>query len=123
MKELAEARLSVFVGGAGTSKTTLLTLYFKPKKIQDCGILLLAPTGKASGLYAAANFVDDGDDPEDVGKVYTVMKDWVESSGCFEADPNRNFLNHFIGTPAAAEVMGYHQQDLYMPILIKAGVE
>lgn len=47
LKELAEARLSVLVGGAGTGKTTLLALLCKSPKIRDGGILLLAPTGKA----------------------------------------------------------------------------
>lgn len=47
LKELAEARLSVLVGGAGTGKTTLLALLCKSPQIQSGGVLLLAPTGKA----------------------------------------------------------------------------
>lgn len=47
LKELAESRLSVLVGGAGTGKTTLLALLCKSPKIRDGGVLLLAPTGKA----------------------------------------------------------------------------
>jgi ABC-type cobalamin/Fe3+-siderophores transport system ATPase subunit len=47
LKELAESRLSVLIGGAGTGKTTLLALLCKSPKIQSGGILLLAPTGKA----------------------------------------------------------------------------
>ena len=47
LKELAEARLSVLTGGAGTGKTTLLALLCKSPKVQSGGILLLAPTGKA----------------------------------------------------------------------------
>lgn len=47
LKELAEARLSVLVGGAGTGKTTLLSLLCKSPQIRDGGVLLLAPTGKA----------------------------------------------------------------------------
>ena len=47
LKELAEARLSVLVGGAGTGKTTLLSLLCKSNQIANGGILLLAPTGKA----------------------------------------------------------------------------
>jgi len=47
LKELAEARLSVLVGGAGTGKTTLLALLCKSPQINNDGILLLAPTGKA----------------------------------------------------------------------------
>lgn len=47
MKELAESRISVLIGGAGTGKTTLLALLCKSEQIQNGGILLLAPTGKA----------------------------------------------------------------------------
>ena len=47
LKELAEARISVLVGGAGTGKTTLLSLLCKSPQIRDGGLLLLAPTGKA----------------------------------------------------------------------------
>ncbi len=47
LKELAEARLSVLIGGAGTGKTTLLSLLCTSEIIKNGGILLLAPTGKA----------------------------------------------------------------------------
>jgi ABC-type branched-subunit amino acid transport system ATPase component len=46
-KELAESRLSVLIGGAGTGKTTLLALLCKSPQIRDGGVLLLAPTEKA----------------------------------------------------------------------------
>ena len=47
LKELAVARLSVLIGGAGTGKTTLLLLLRKSSQIRDSSVLLLAPTGKA----------------------------------------------------------------------------
>lgn len=47
LKELAEARLSVLIGGAGTGKTSLLAALCKSPKIFGGGVLLLAPTGKA----------------------------------------------------------------------------
>lgn len=47
LNELAQARLSVLLGGAGTGKTTLLSLLCKSPQIRDGGVLLLAPTGKA----------------------------------------------------------------------------
>lgn len=47
LKELAETRISVLIGGAGTGKTTLLALLCKSPQIRDGGVLLLAPTGKA----------------------------------------------------------------------------
>ena len=47
LKELAEARLSVLIGPAGTGKTILLSVLCSHPKIEAGGILLLAPTGKA----------------------------------------------------------------------------
>ena len=47
LNEIANARFSVLIGSAGTGKTTLLSVLCKRPEIQDKGILLLAPTGKA----------------------------------------------------------------------------
>lgn len=47
LKELAKSRLSVLIGGAGTGKTTLLSLLCSAEQIKNESILLLAPTGKA----------------------------------------------------------------------------
>ncbi len=47
LKEIAEARFSVLIGPAGTGKTTLLTILAGQKEIENNGVLLLAPTGKA----------------------------------------------------------------------------
>ncbi len=47
LKELADARLSVLIGPAGTGKTTLLSVLCSHPAISSGGILLLAPTGKA----------------------------------------------------------------------------
>jgi hypothetical protein len=47
LKELAESRLSVLIGPAGTGKTTLLSVLCGHPKIAEGDILLLAPTGKA----------------------------------------------------------------------------
>ncbi|MGH7848108.1 MAG: AAA family ATPase [Candidatus Binatia bacterium] len=47
LTELAESRLSVLVGPAGTGKTTLLSVLCSHPNVEAGGILLLAPTGKA----------------------------------------------------------------------------
>ena len=47
LKELAESRISVLIGPAGTGKTTLLSILCDEPSIARNGILLLAPTGKA----------------------------------------------------------------------------
>ena len=47
LEQMAASRLFVLVGGAGTGKTTLLSLLCKPRVINEGGIVCLAPTGKA----------------------------------------------------------------------------
>ena len=47
LKEMAESRVSVLIGPAGTGKTTLLTILARQKDISKGGIVFLAPTGKA----------------------------------------------------------------------------
>lgn len=47
LKELAESRLSVLIGPAGTGKTTLLSVLCSHPQIAEGDIVLLAPTGKA----------------------------------------------------------------------------
>ena len=47
LKELAESRLSVLIGPAGTGKTTLLSVLCSHRSVAEDGVLLLAPTGKA----------------------------------------------------------------------------
>lgn len=54
LKELAESKISVLIGGAGTGKTTLLALLCRSKQISNGRILLLAPTGKARVRIAQA---------------------------------------------------------------------
>jgi hypothetical protein len=47
LKEIAEARLSVLIGPAGTGKTTMLSVLCSHPEFASGGVLLLAPTGKA----------------------------------------------------------------------------
>jgi len=47
LKELAESRLSVLIGPAGTGKTTLLSVLCSHPQVAEGDVLLLAPTGKA----------------------------------------------------------------------------
>ena len=48
LKELAQSRISVLVGDAGTGKTTVLSVLCSHPDIKAGGVLLLAPTGKAT---------------------------------------------------------------------------
>ena len=47
LEEIANARLSVLIGSAGTGKTTLLSVLCSHPEVQKGRIVLLAPTGKA----------------------------------------------------------------------------
>lgn len=48
LKELAISRIGVLVGDAGTGKTTVLSVLCSQPDIKAGGVLLLAPTGKAT---------------------------------------------------------------------------
>ena len=48
LKELAGSRIAVLVGDAGTGKTTVLSVLCSQPDIKAGGVLLLAPTGKAT---------------------------------------------------------------------------
>lgn len=47
LEEIANSRLSVLIGPAGTGKTTLLSILCKQSEVMAGGTVLLAPTGKA----------------------------------------------------------------------------
>lgn len=47
LKELYRSRVSLLMGSAGTGKSTLLKALCEIETVQDGGVLLLAPTGKA----------------------------------------------------------------------------
>ncbi len=47
LSELFCSRISVLIGSAGTGKTTLLRMLCRLPEVEDGGVLLLAPTGKA----------------------------------------------------------------------------
>lgn len=48
LEELAKSRIAVLVGDAGTGKTTVLSVLCSQEDIKAGGVLLLAPTGKAT---------------------------------------------------------------------------
>jgi hypothetical protein len=47
IKKMAQSRISVLTGGAGTGKTTTLVALCMNESVKNGGILVLAPTGKA----------------------------------------------------------------------------
>lgn len=48
LEELSRSRIGVLVGSAGTGKTTVLSVFCNQPDIKAGGVLLLAPTGKAT---------------------------------------------------------------------------
>ena len=58
LEELASSRIGVLVGSAGTGKTTVLSVLCNQPDIKAGGVLLLAPTGKAT-VRLMDNMSDD----------------------------------------------------------------
>lgn len=71
LDEIANARISVLVGSAGTGKTTLLSALCKRPDVRKGGILLLAPTGKARVRMEQA-ILDQGNGSS--AKAYTLAQ-------------------------------------------------
>ena len=70
------------------------------------------------GLYAAAMSVDGDDDIN--GRVYEGIKKWIETSN-FSLDerPGRRTLCHMVNpTDEIKAALGYHQLDIYVPIMV-----
>jgi ATP-dependent exoDNAse (exonuclease V) alpha subunit len=88
LKELAESRISVLVGPAGTGKTTVLSILCGQDEIKKDGILFLAPTGKARvrmviaaeklGIqmeaYTLAQFLSRYDRYDSIGMIYKLSE-------------------------------------------------
>ena len=87
MKVLAESKLSVLIGGAGTGKTTLLSLLCSSKKIQNGGILVLAPTGKARVKLSTEM------KKQNVQHTAHTIAQFAHHNGHYNADTRRYFLN------------------------------
>ncbi len=60
LAEVFASRLSVLLGPAGTGKTTLLKVLCGIKEIEEGGVLLLAPTGKARVRLERATGLEGG---------------------------------------------------------------
>lgn len=75
------------------------------------------------GLYAAHISKDGGE--SDGECVYAGIKEWVAQSICFELDerPGHYDVFHITTPKKAAELMGYSQLDIYVPIRPKQTVE
>jgi ATP-dependent exoDNAse (exonuclease V) alpha subunit len=100
LKEVAEARISVLIGPAGTGKTTLLSILCKHANIADQGVVMLAPTGKARvrmEAMATENGVENF-------KAFTLAQ-FLNRSGRYDGATGRYLLNGKEGTMAGRTVI------------------
>lgn len=84
LEELYKSRVSVLLGGAGTGKSTLLKALCSVEKVENGGILLLAPTGKARVRLEIASGA--------VGKGKTVAQ-FLNGLKRYDGSTGRYFIN------------------------------
>lgn len=90
LREIAESRVSVLLGSAGTGKTTLLSILCQQEEIRNKGILLLAPTGKARVRMEQALGLSSRKDSHI--KAYNVAQ-FLVKSGRYDGVTHRFILN------------------------------
>lgn len=91
LREIAESRVSVLIGSAGTGKTTLLSILANHDEINNKGILLLAPTGKARVKMEQALGLSSRKDP----KVHAFnIAQFLIKSKRYDPDTGRFLLNN-----------------------------
>jgi ATP-dependent exoDNAse (exonuclease V) alpha subunit len=90
LREIAEARISLLIGSAGTGKTTLLSILANHEEVKNKGILLLAPTGKARVKMEQAIGLSSRKDPK--VKAYNLAQFLIKSKR-FDPNTGRFLLN------------------------------
>ena len=88
LDEIANARISVLIGSAGTGKTTLLSVLCQYPEISKNGIVLLAPTGKAR--VRMENVISQM--RQGTIRAYT-MAQFLNRSGRYRGETQRYILN------------------------------
>jgi predicted transcriptional regulator YdeE len=71
------------------------------------------------GLYAVAACKDEG---AEIEKTSQEIHQWIEGSEVFEKAPKssgRYEMGHIITPMNAKETLGYHQMDVFVPIVVK----
>ena len=91
LREIAESRISVLIGSAGTGKTTLLSILAKQEEIISKGILLLAPTGKARVKMEQSMGLSSRKDPNI--NAYNVAQYLIKSKR-YDPETGRFLLNN-----------------------------
>jgi predicted transcriptional regulator YdeE len=91
-------------------------LYALPAGVKDTGgyEVLDFP----GGLYAVAACKDE---ESDIDRTNKIIHDWVKQSEFFEEDETdtRYDMGHIITPKNAKKIMGYHQMELFVPIVLR----
>lgn len=95
-------------------KKRLVWYYVLPDGVTDTGGYDVVDF--EGGIYAV-HISKDGDEA-DGEQVYAGIKEWVTQSDCFELDeyPGHYDLFHITTPEKAAELLGYNQLDIYVPV-------
>ena len=105
LDEIANARLSVLIGSAGTGKTTLLSILCNHPNIRKAGVVLLAPTGKAR---VRIQEVVGKTGPNDI-RAYTLAQ-FLTSSGRYDGKTQRYKLT---GQPGRTHRTHHHRRRMF----------
>ena len=87
LKKMSKSRIFTLTGGAGTGKTTVLSIFCSVPEIKDNGVLLLAPTGKA-----AVRFKESMGDNAINFETYNIAQ-FLSKSGRFNFESMRYILS------------------------------
>lgn len=100
-------------------------LYALPAGQEDAGDY--AVFDFPGGLYAVAACVDA---EQEITRTSELLHDWVAQSDCFaeataanDSRQPRHEMGHVITPKNAKEMIGYHQMDLFVPIVYKSGLQ
>jgi hypothetical protein len=107
-------------------------MWYNPQ-IQSFEWLYALPTGMTDtagyevydfpgGLFAVATCKDDGPEIETTTKQ---IYEWIEQGAVFEKAPETSGLyemGHVITPKVVKEILGYHQMDLFVPIVTRSQV-
>jgi hypothetical protein len=95
-------------------------LYVLPEGLVDTGGYEVFDL--PGGLYAVATCIDND---ADIQKTSELIHLWITQSEFFSESPNTNGadarydMGHIITPPHMKEMIGYHQMDLFVPIVSK----
>lgn len=92
---LGKRKISVLTGGAGVGKTTLINVFCSNKSISKNGVLLLAPTGKATvNLKSKVGGSDDNVESLNVAQFLVRHKRYDGNSKRYHLSTSTDYIEH-----------------------------